>query len=106
MPRSRRETEPGNDPPDVELDLHGLTGQRALRRLTQELHAWRLRGVPRALVITGHGAQRDSEPVLAPLVEGWLATPDARALGVASWKPTHRGGAFEVSFAWAGKETR
>ena len=95
MARSRRPVD-RDDPPDHELDLHGLRAEQALRRLAQELHAWRVLGVERALVITGRGLQSESGPILGPLVETWFATAEARALGIAEWKPKNSGGAFEV----------
>lgn len=100
MARSRRKRR--DVPPDHELDLHGLRGEQAVRRLAQELHAWRLQGVRRALVITGRGMKSEAGPVLAPLVRFWLASSEARSLGVKSWKDTHRGGALELSLRWPG----
>lgn len=96
MARSRRRGRRGAEPPDHELDLHGLSGERAIRRLSQELHAWRVQGVGRALVITGRGMKSEGRPILAPLVEKWFRSTEARALGIAEWKATNRGGAFEL----------
>ena len=104
MARSRRaETD---EPPDHELDLHGLRGDAAVRRLAQELHAWRVLGVTRALVITGRGNKSEGAPILAPRVQSWLASPEARALGVAGWKPTNRGGALELQLDHGGRQRR
>ena len=105
MARPRRSTAP-EDPPDYELDLHGLTGEGALRRLAQELHAWRLSGVRRALVITGRGKQSENGPVLAPMLERWLESAAARAAGIVEWKPAHHGGAFEVRMDWGARDGR
>ena len=84
------------DEPD-ELDLHGLTVEQALRRIAQALHAARVRGHLRLLVITGAGwGNPDQKPVLRPAVEAWLRGPEGRALGVKDVRRTHKGGALDV----------
>ncbi len=86
--------------PLPELDLHGLRPDQALRRLAQELHACRVRGVPTLLVITGRGfGNRLQEPILRTKVERWLDSPEGRNAGAASWQRTSRGGALEVRLA-------
>jgi DNA-nicking Smr family endonuclease len=97
-PLLRHPEHPPDGPPQV--DLHRLKVQEALRRLQRELHACRVRGAPRLLVITGSGhGNRRQEPVLRSAVEAWLAGPEARGLGVRSHRRAHRGGALEVSLA-------
>lgn len=104
MARSRRRRR--DLPPDRELDLHGLRGEQAVRRLAQELHAWRVQGVRRALVITGRGMKSEAGPVLAPLVRTWLDGGEARSLGVKKWKDTHKGGALELTLGWPSDSPR
>jgi DNA-nicking Smr family endonuclease len=83
------------EPPSV--DLHGLTVERALRRLAQSLHAARVRGATRLLVITGRGfGNLEQRPVLRRAVEAWLAGAEARGLGVVAHARTHKGGALDV----------
>ncbi len=80
-----------------EIDLHGVTPEGALRRLSQELHAARVRGDKRVLVITGRGLGNErGEPVLRGQVERWLAGPHGKRLGVHSFERQSRGGALEV----------
>lgn len=87
--------DPCDDIPAV--DLHRLTVEQALRRLTQELHAARVRGLRRLLVITGAGwGNPDQKPVLRPRVEAWLRGPEGRAAGVKDVRRVHKGGALDV----------
>ena len=68
-----------------------------MRRLAQELHAARVRGVRRTLVITGRGfGSHDGAGVLTPEVAGWLAGPEAKRLGVRSFRSSAKGGAWLV----------
>jgi len=79
------------------VDLHGLSVERALRRVAQELHAARVRGLSRLLVITGAGwGNADNQPVLRPRLEAWLRGPEGRALGVKDVQRVHKGGALEL----------
>jgi DNA-nicking Smr family endonuclease len=90
---------PRHQPPDdaPELDLHRLRADEAVRRLQRELHACRVRGAERLLVITGRGfGNRRQEPVLRTKIEAWLRSPEARERGVRSITRVHRGGALEV----------
>jgi len=98
MARSRKA--PEDEGPEYELDLHRMRGEQAMRRLAQEMHGWRVRGLERALIITGRGIGSDAGPVLAPLVEAWLKAESARGIGIVSWKSTHAGGAFDVRMKW------
>lgn len=80
------------------VDLHGLGVEAALRRVAQALHAARVRGHKRLLVITGAGwGNADQKPVLRPGVEAWLRGPEGRALGVKDVQRTHRDGALSVT---------
>jgi DNA-nicking Smr family endonuclease len=82
------------------VDLHGLTVDQALRRLSQALHAARVRGREHLLVITGAGwGNPDQRPVLRPRVEAWLRGPEGRALGVKDVQRVSRGGALDVRLA-------
>jgi DNA-nicking Smr family endonuclease len=79
------------------VDLHGLSVERALRRVMQELHAARVRRLSRMLVITGAGwGNPDRRPVLREGVERWLRSPEARSLGVLDVQRVHKGGALDV----------
>jgi DNA-nicking Smr family endonuclease len=79
------------------VDLHGLRVEQALRRVAQALHAARVRGQDRLLVITGAGwGNPDQKPVLRPRVEAWLRGPEGRALGVKDVRRVHDGGALDV----------
>lgn len=86
--------------PDDEIetvDLHGLTVEQALRRLTQALHTARVRGWKRLLVVTGAGwGNPDHKPVLRPRVEAWLRGPEGRTAGVKDVRRVHKEGALDV----------
>ena len=83
--------------PQQRVDLHGLRPEAALRRVAQELHAARVRGLEELVVVTGRGwGNLKQEPVLRGHVERWLASPEARALGVRSTRVVAKGGALEV----------
>jgi DNA-nicking Smr family endonuclease len=90
---------PRDDLPDhVEtVDLHGLTVEQGLRRVAQTLHAARVRGWTRLLVVTGAGwGNPDGKPVLRPRIEAWLRGPEGRALGVKDVRRVHNAGALDV----------
>lgn len=79
------------------VDLHGLTVEQALRRLTQALHTARVRGWRRLLVVTGAGwGNPDQKPILRPRVEAWLRGAEGRAAGVKDVQRVHKGGALDV----------
>lgn len=81
----------------LEIDLHGLAPDAALRRLAQGLHAARVRGEGEVLVITGRGwGNAAQKPILRGHVERWLDGPDGRRLGVTGHDRRHRGGALAV----------
>jgi DNA-nicking Smr family endonuclease len=83
--------------PVREIDLHGLGVDPALRRVRQELHAARVQGSERLVLVTGAGwGNREQKPVLREALERWLRTPEARALGVREVTRVHRGGALEL----------
>jgi DNA-nicking Smr family endonuclease len=80
-----------------EVDLHGLHVGQALRRVAQALHAARVRGRKRLLIVTGAGwGNPDQKAVLRPRVEAWLRGPEGRALGVKDVQRVHREGALAV----------
>src|SRR5262245_32542641 len=103
VPKRRKAAlNPLDEPPDESesVDLHGLTVDQALRRLAQALHAARVRGHGRLLVITGAGwGNPDQKPVLRPAIEAWLRGKEGRALGVKDVQRVHRGGALDVKLA-------
>ncbi|MCE9596308.1 MAG: Smr/MutS family protein [Planctomycetes bacterium] len=85
-----------------ELDLHRRTWAEAERIVRRALHTWRLQGVEVAVLVTGRGyGNAKQEPVLRTKVERWLDTPDARGLGVRSWRRVAKDGALEVTLASA-----
>ena len=58
LARADEPGDPWEEAPDDDtdaVDLHGLTVERALRRVAQALHAARVRGRKRLLVVTGAG---------------------------------------------------
>ena len=83
--------------PSAKVDLHGLRPEEALRRLSQALHAARVRGVETLTAVTGRGwGNREQKPVLRAKVEAWLNGPEGRRAGVRSHRRTASGGALEV----------
>jgi DNA-nicking Smr family endonuclease len=85
------------------IDLHRLSGAQAERRLAQEFHACRVRGVARVVIVTGRGyGNAAQQPILRTHIEGWLAGAQAKSLGVLSFRRVHREGALEVVLATLG----
>ncbi|MCM2357757.1 MAG: Smr/MutS family protein [Geobacteraceae bacterium] len=83
---------------DLQLDLHGLTRDEALKSLAAFITSAHNRGQKAVLVITGKGNRSPGEPVLQGAVTGWLRE---RGKGmVAEFAPAPRemggGGAFVV----------
>jgi len=90
---------PATDPsePDLEVDLHGLRPEEAMRRLSQGLHAARVRRARRIVVVTGRGmGNAKQQPILRGRVEAWLKGPEGRRAGVQGFERTARGGALLV----------
>ena len=56
-----------------QLDLHGLTGDQAVRRVESWLHDQRGRGVVTVIIITGRGNRSPGPPVVRTEVEHHLA---------------------------------
>ncbi|RJX31153.1 MAG: hypothetical protein C4531_08130 [Desulfurivibrio sp.] len=56
-------------PPQQYLDLHGLTGQEAERKVTSFLLTARQKGLRTVAVITGKGLHSEGLPVLRDLLE-------------------------------------
>jgi hypothetical protein len=84
-----------------ELDFHRRTAAEAERLVRQALHTWRVQGVERAILVTGRGyGNAKQEPVLRTKVERWLDSPEARSLGVRSWRRVARQGALEIVLAF------
>ena len=85
-------------PPALEVDLHGLTVERAKRRLLEELTRARALRMTPVLVVTGKGlGSVGGNARLRPAVEAWLRGPEGRALGVQSLREAGKGGAFLVA---------
>ena len=79
------------------MDLHGLSPEGAERRLAQELHAARVRGLRELRVITGRGwGNLRQEPILRLRIEAWLAGPAGQRLGVRSVRVAAKGGALDL----------
>jgi DNA-nicking Smr family endonuclease len=94
------EADDGNSLPSI--DLHRMTAERAQRALARELHAARVRGIARVVVITGRGfGNLRQEPILRTKVEAWLRSDEARRLGVRGFRRVHRDGALEVDLGTA-----
>ncbi len=88
---------------EYEIDLHGLTVARALRRLKDELYTCRARRTTPVLIITGRGwGSPSGKAVLGPAVEAWLRGPDGAALGVVQCRREQRGGALLVQLSAPG----
>jgi len=83
---------------DMELDLHGLTRDEALKSLGQFVTGAYNRGQKAVLVITGKGNNSAAEPVLHGAVASWLRESGKKM--VAEFAPAPRrlggGGAFVV----------
>ena len=81
----------------LEVDLHGLRPDQALRRVRQALHTARVRGDGGLRIVTGRGwGNLRQEPILRRRVESWLRGPEGRAAGVVGIEVTSRGGALDV----------
>ena len=79
------------------IDLHRMPAAEATRALARELHAARVRGLAKVVAITGRGfGNRLQEPVLRTKVEIWLASAEAKRLGVRGFRRVHRDGALEI----------
>ncbi len=79
---------------EPEFDLHGLTVEKALKRLQQDLYMARARGARSAVVVTGRGVgSHGGNSVLGPAIESWLKGPEGLKLGVHSLQSISRGGA-------------
>jgi len=77
------------------LDLHGLTGDEALRRAEGWLRARAAEGERTVVIVTGRGRHSSGLPVLRPEIEHLLE--GLRGSTVAEWEPTHGSGGFRVS---------
>jgi hypothetical protein len=77
------------------LDLHGLTGDEALRRAEGWLRARAADGERTVVIVTGRGSHSRGLPVLRPEIEHLLE--GLRGSTVAGWEPTPGSGGFRVS---------
>ena len=83
--------------PVREVDLHGLTVARALKRLEEEFTFCRAGRISPVLVITGRGwGNPDGRSRLGPAARTWLEGREGRALGVRECRVVHDGGAIWV----------
>jgi len=81
----------------LEVDLHGLTIEAALRRLVAEFTRARALRMSPVLVITGKGhGSAGGTARLRPAVEAWLRGVAGRSFGVQNLRDAGRGGAFMV----------
>jgi DNA-nicking Smr family endonuclease len=83
--RERAQLAKGRKPIDARLDLHGMTQERAHRRLINFLQGASADGATFVLIITGKGRASvlDAERgVLRRRVPQWLALPELRSLVV------------------------
>jgi DNA-nicking Smr family endonuclease len=83
--RERSQLAKGRKPIDARLDLHGMTQERAHRRLIGFLQGAAADGATFVLVITGKGRASvldGDRGVLRRQVPLWLALPDLRSLVV------------------------
>jgi DNA-nicking Smr family endonuclease len=78
-----------------------------VRRLEQALHAARVRGLDRLLVITGRGwGNREQKPILREHVAAWLRGAEGARYGVKDIRVVHRGGALELRLSPIPSEPR
>lgn len=97
-------TAPRPGPPPRRIDLHGLSRDQARRRAVQELHASRVRGEARLVLITGRGhGSRTGEPLLRDALETFLRDGPGRGLGVTNVVRVDRGGALQVDLSLPGQ---
>jgi DNA-nicking Smr family endonuclease len=102
MARVHERGEPAEDPP-AQVDLHGLRPEEALRRVSQEIHACRVRRMDRLKIITGKGwGNLRQQPILRPKVEQWLRGPEGRRLGVLGFEVADDGGSLVVELRCEG----
>ncbi len=92
--RLRQRLGRGADSPDSRLDLHGMTQERAHRKLLAFLRTAQADGARVVLVITGKGAQsaeaHAGRGILRRAVPQWLALPEFRPL-VVGYETAHIG---------------
>jgi hypothetical protein len=96
MAQRRRPRDPGEPRGTVHplLDLHGLTGDEALRRAAGWLRARAAAGERTVVIVTGRGTHSRGLPVLRPEIEHLLE--GLRGSTVEAWEPTQGEGGFRV----------
>ena len=83
--------------PEASLDLHGYRQAEALKALDDLLNDALRRGMRMVLIIHGQGFRSQSDAVLKPLVQRWLANQSQ----VLAWCPAQaRDGAAGASYAY------
>lgn len=87
----------GETPPDLELDLHGLTRAAAHAALRETLHDAITSGARCVLVVHGRGHRSQSGPVLRDALPVWLAeAPHGASILAFAAGEAQRGGATYV----------
>lgn len=81
-PRRARQLKQGKVKPEAQIDLHGLSRQKALTQVNYFLENSRHHGFHCVLIITGKGARSSGGAVLRSAVLDWLA---ANREGVLEW---------------------
>ena len=83
--------------PEASLDLHGYRSHQALELLPRFIEQAQQRGLRMVIVIHGQGFRSQSDAVLKPLVQRWLAD----CPGVLAWCPAQpRDGAAGASYVY------
>lgn len=78
-----------------QVDLHGLSPEQALRRLSQELHSAKVQSLAQLQIITGRGwGNREQKPILRGKIESWLGGPNGKRYGVLSFRRSKDGGSL------------
>lgn len=86
-----------------QVDLHGLSPDQALRRLSQELHSAKVQGVAQLQIITGRGwGNREQAPILRSKVEIWLGGPNGKRFGVMGFRKSKDGGSLVAQLSTGG----
>jgi len=93
----QRRIRQGQVRPETSLDLHGYRQHEAQQALTQFIDDALQRGMRMVIVIHGQGYRSQSDAVLKPLVQRWLASQPQ----VLAWCPAQpRDGAAGASYVY------
>lgn len=95
--RLQRKIRQGQIRPEASLDLHGYRQSEALEELAQFIGNALQRGMRLVIIIHGQGYRSQSDAVLKPLVQRWLASQSQ----VLAWCPAQpRDGAAGASYVY------